>query len=559
MIRPLLVLAVVTAPLWGQFSGLATPYDGSAVYFSSTLSLKGAGQPDYGKLFVADETGVKLFRGLERILPPAMGDCVVGSQYSLDGAEVTSDGLTVAAPGSVAYSGPCRGLLKATAVITAGGVTEVPGYAYLSPSGRYAISNITPNVFSSASLVFVDPQTGQQTPITLPGVSGPWPAYFPSNGRAISNDGTSIFSYANNAYLARPGRDVQAFPVPGANALAIDAAGDLVLYSISSDLRSRNLTTQQDALVAAGQSDASGLSDDGTRALFLRGGQAWIVQTDGTGLRQLTRDTAGIRTATLSGNGNVVYAETNVGALLKIDVASGAQVELVGRTPYVTSGAAADAGLAASLSGSGIADSSSQATPPVGMSLGGVSVEVAGQSVPVLQLSPTSVGFFVPWNIPASGTQPVIIQASGVDTPFDFPTSTILITTGPRAGTVWHQDWSGMVSNGSPAHTGELIHVFAVGLGPVSPEVPPGTLAPSTEPLARLTMPMTCSDSTILYAGLQPGALERIYQVDMRLGSATGYLRFACSNDPIFLTLYVVSPRQGGRGTAVPPSRPPRR
>ncbi len=211
------------------------------------------------------------------------------------------------------------------------------------------------------------------------------------------------------------------------------------------------------------------------------------------------------------------------------------------------------------LSGSGIADASYQATPPVGTSLGGVSIEVAGQNVPVLQVSPTSVGFLVPWDIAASGNQAVIVRAPGSHTPFDFPTSTILIETGPRAGTVWHQDWSTMVSNGNPAHTGELIHVFAVGLGAVSPEVPPGTLAPSTEPLARLATPMTCSDSTILYAGLQPGALERIYQVDMRLGSAKGYLKFGCSNN-LGLTLYVVSPRQGGRGTAVPPSRPtPRR
>jgi uncharacterized protein (TIGR03437 family) len=562
--KPLLCILAVVAlagpSLWGQFNGLATPYDGSVVYFSSTLSLKGANQPNYGKLFVADESGVKLFKQLQKILPPSAGDCVVGSQYALDGAEVTSDGLIVASPGEVSYSGPCRGLLKATAVIRATGITELAGYAYLSPSGRYAISNITPNVFSSALLVFVDPQTGEQTPITLPSVIGPWPAYFPSNGGAIANDGTSIFSYANNAYLARPGQSVEAFPVPGANPLAIDASGDLVLYTISGDLHARNLKTQQDTLVLAGQTDASGLSDDGTRALILLGSQAWLVQTDGTGLRQLTSDAAGIRTAILSGNGNVVYAETNVGSLLKIDVASGAQLELIGRTPYVVGGTPADAGLASVLSGSGIVNGSFQATPPVGTTLGGVSVEIAGQSVPVLQVTPTTVGFLVPWNIPASGNQTVIVQAPGVHTPFDFPASTILITTGPRAGTVWHQDWSTMVSNGNPAHTGELIHVFAVGLGPVTPEVPPGALAPSTEPLARLTTPMTCSDSTILYAGLQPGALERIYQVDMRLGSATGYLKFNCPTTGLGLTLYVVSPRQGGRGTAVPPSRPtPRR
>ncbi len=551
------MVAAAVAPLWAQFSGMAAPSDGSVVYFSSTLSLKGAGQPAYGKLFVADETGVRLFRLHDKILPPATGNCVTGPQYSLDAAEVTSDGKTVAAPGQLSYSGPCRGLLRATDLISAAGEQELPGYVYLSPVGRYAIADTTQSVFSAASLLFLDLQTGQQTPISLPAVTGPWPAVFPPGGRVIANDGTALFSLGATAYIARPSQDLQPFPVANATPLAIDAGGTLVLYRTADAVRLLNLQTQQDQLVLTGEATVSGLSEDGTRALFLRGGQAWVIQTDGTGMRQLTNEPGWIAAAVLSGNGGIVYAESNEGRLLKIDAETGNQVEIIGRTPYLASGAATDAGLAATVYGAGLSDTSFQATPPVPTSLGGVGVLIGDQNIPVLQVSPTSVGFLVPWNIQPAGNQTLTVQASGVHSPFDFPTADILITTGPRAGDVLHQNGSTLVSNASPTHPGELIHVSAVGLGPVSPEVPVGTLAPSTEPLARLASPMTCTNSTVVFAGLEPGSLARIYRVDLRIGSMTGYLQFRCSlgggSDFIFLTLYVVPSRQAGRGPGVPP------
>ncbi len=547
-------------PLCSQFNGLATPYDGSVVYFSSTLSLKGAGQPSYGKLFVADESGVRLFRLLPKSDLVWTGSCVTGAQYSLDAAEVTADGKTVAAPGQLSHSVGCRGFLTATDLITAGGDQQLPGYAYLSPGGRFAISDTTTSVFGPASLLFLDLQTGQQTPVSLPATPGPWPVVFPASRQAVANDGTAVFSLASAGYIAHPDGAVQPFPVPGASALAIDAAGDVVLYAESGNVRRLNLQTQQDNLVLSGQTNVLGLSADGQRALFLREDQAWVIQTDGTGMRQVTSEPGWITAAVLSGNGRIVYAETNAGSLLEFDLETGTRVELTGRTPYLASGGATDAGLSTTVNGSGLSDASFQATPPVPTSLGGAGVQIGSQNVPVLQLSPTSVGFLVPWNIQA-GTQTLTVLSPGVHSPFDFPTADILITAGPRAGDVWHQFWQSQVNNGSPTHPGEIIHVYAVGLGPVNPEVPPGSVAPSSEPLARLASPLTCSNSTVLFAGLEPGSLDRIYRVDLRIGAQTGYLQFGCSlgaNNFVFLTLYVVPRREAGRGPGVPPPRLPR-
>jgi hypothetical protein len=102
----------------------------------------------------------------------------------------------------------------------------------------------------------------------------------------------------------------------------------------------------------------------------------------------------------------------------------------------------------------------------------------------------------------------------------------------------WEQTYVG------PVRTGEIIHVYAIGFGPVSPELPYGFPAPSAEPLARITQPLTCSNAEILYAGLAPGTIERVYQIDLRIGPTHGYQQFTCklgNSEPfIFLTLNVI-------------------
>jgi hypothetical protein len=76
------MLAVAQGSVYyAPFAGLATPYDGSVVYFSSALRIKGSNQPLYGKLFVADENGVRLFRSRDKVDPPAPqypGQCNLG-------------------------------------------------------------------------------------------------------------------------------------------------------------------------------------------------------------------------------------------------------------------------------------------------------------------------------------------------------------------------------------------------------------------------------------------------------------------------------------------------
>lgn len=94
----------------------------------------------------------------------------------------------------------------------------------------------------------------------------------------------------------------------------------------------------------------------------------------------------------------------------------------------------------------------------------------------------------------------------------------------PKLTSSAHQDFSGPITSDKPARYGEIIHLFASGLGPVMPPVPDGTSAPAS-PLSRTVNPVTCGaldasgnmmPLTVLFAGLAPGQ-SGVYQLDVEL------------------------------------------
>jgi enamine deaminase RidA (YjgF/YER057c/UK114 family) len=94
----------------------------------------------------------------------------------------------------------------------------------------------------------------------------------------------------------------------------------------------------------------------------------------------------------------------------------------------------------------------------------------------------------------------------------------------PKLMSSVHQDFSGPITSDKPARSGEIIHLYASGLGPVTPPVPDGATAPAS-PLSRTVNPVTCGalDASgnmiplvVLFAGLAPGQTG-VYQLDVEL------------------------------------------
>ena len=266
------------------------------------------------------------------------------------------------------------------------------------------------------------------------------------------------------------------------------------------------------------------MSDDARRLLFLRDGQVHVFDTATLIDRTLTSDPALVTEAAISGDGKIVHAVTGNGRLLKINVDDGSQIELIGHTPYLdVFYGPVTPGLTLTLSGSGLSDSVINGTVPLKAWLGNVTMWIGERKVPVVRLAPNSVSIIVPWDIqPVGGSIRIQAEVPGDHTPFDFPEviASVYAESTPQAGAILRQDWTQTFVG--PINTGEIIHVYAIGFGPVFPEVPEGAAAPASEPFSRITQSFTCSNAEILYAGLAPFAVERVYQIDIRIGPTPG-------------------------------------
>jgi uncharacterized protein (TIGR03437 family) len=544
---------VLASSVPAQFTGLSSTSDGSSLYFTTTLRLKGTTEPRNGKVLVAAQDGVSLFRAREPAFPPADSPaCTVGGFADYLGAETSAGGVVALSYRANSSAGPCSyplyGLM--THLVTAAGETDLPGIVRLSAAGRYAIvyRQTSSRPSSAFTLAFLDLQTGVQTPVPSIAVSFPEYVLLPyTGGRIIANDGTTLLGISDagahyRGYLLKPGVDPQSFPADG-QPLIIDAAASKVLYRTETSFYLLDLRTLQSTLLGTADQLAFYLmmSDDARRLLFLSSGQVHVLDTATLLDRTLTSDPAIVTQAAISGDGKFVHAVTGNGRILTIDVDDGTQTELIGHTPFldVFYGPVVP-GLTLTLTGSGLSDSVMNGTVPLNPWLGNVTMWIGERKVPVAQLTPKSVSIIVPWDLQSdSGSIRIQAEAPGDHTPFYFPE--VIPTLGtilyPVAGPIARQDWTRTFVG--PINTGEIIHVFAIGFGPVFPEVPEGAAAPAAEPYSRLTQSLTCSNAEVLYAGLAPFAVERVYQIDMRIGPTPGYQKFTCSlgGAPAFLFL----------------------
>jgi uncharacterized protein (TIGR03437 family) len=94
-------------------------------------------------------------------------------------------------------------------------------------------------------------------------------------------------------------------------------------------------------------------------------------------------------------------------------------------------------------------------------------------------------------------------------------------SAGDTIGIVSHS-YLYLVTAKNPAQPGEILTVFANGLGPTNPAVPAGTPAPTSPPAATLTLPsilVGCQQATAISSSLVPGAVD-LYQVTFALSAS---------------------------------------
>jgi uncharacterized protein (TIGR03437 family) len=187
-------------------------------------------------------------------------------------------------------------------------------------------------------------------------------------------------------------------------------------------------------------------------------------------------------------------------------------------------------------------DPQQAATLPLPTNLGGTQVLVNGQPVPLYYVSPSQINFEIPIDAATDdATVQVVRNGQAGNSAFLNIKSSVprFITNG---GTYAIMTTPDNALTGIPSHpvkAGDVVVIYAIGLGPTTPVVPSGTAAPSN-PLAVIDVNATqvCfgNDSpfspapcvTPQFVGLTPGFVG-LYQVNVAMpqGLASGNVPFS--------------------------------
>ena len=153
---------------------------------------------------------------------------------------------------------------------------------------------------------------------------------------------------------------------------------------------------------------------------------------------------------------------------------------------------------------------------PLPTSLEGVSITVNGEPAPLFVVSPLQINFQIPFEIVDSQALVQVSTAEGVAAARVPVLPTI---PGIFDGTITHGATGAPVEGSNPAVRGEILVLFATGLGTPQPAVASGVPA-TADPLARTAIPVTArfgdQEAPVHFAGLAPGFVG-LYQVNLQV------------------------------------------
>jgi uncharacterized protein (TIGR03437 family) len=157
-------------------------------------------------------------------------------------------------------------------------------------------------------------------------------------------------------------------------------------------------------------------------------------------------------------------------------------------------------------------------------SLGGVTVYVNHLASGIFYVSPSQVNFIVPYNTVGS-TATIYLVRDGASGPHvTLPMATAapgLFEWNGNFALAQHADGS-LITEAAPAHSGEIVVLYATGLGRTSPDLFPGSYSDHAAVilyLAQLQVRLNgvaCAAADIYYAGVTPG-FAGLYQINLRL------------------------------------------
>ncbi len=525
------LLLFVSAPLFGQylpniqFSDLVTTRDGSVLYFSSPMNLRGDAEVPYQKIFRIDSAGIHPAVQIERTGPPNAPN--LSNFYLAIEPDVNADGsiFSYVATRICVGGSSCLFFEHYEGHVLAGGDTKFSGRVRLSRDGRFALRYGSTGIpFPSDPLPqLVDLSTNRRIPV--PGQI--------LEGRPIGSGATVLTSIDGALQLWSP---AGTHPLPltsrgrvvlsdNAATIAVEGGNGIILYDVQSGAETD----------LPGDGDAS-ISDDGRLVSFLRGGQVVLYDLAAKAERKLPASSDSVREAVISGDGRTIWEATDMGRIVRVNTASGDASELVARTPFITqvSGAPVPGSLNW-IDGSGLSSTSFVPHTPLPEYVpgvdGGLGVILGSTPARVARVTPTEIQIQIPFEA-QTGTARVSLVPN--DSRFEqaeldlqiVPYVPLPLLTVIDEPVIAHADFSALINTQKPAVPGEVMHAYFTGLGQTTPPLPSGVAAP-LDRLSPAQAPAcdfgSDQPANILFAGMAPGMIG-IYQVDVRLPSQIPFL-----------------------------------
>jgi len=164
---------------------------------------------------------------------------------------------------------------------------------------------------------------------------------------------------------------------------------------------------------------------------------------------------------------------------------------------------------------------------PFSLQLGGTSVILGGEKLPLYYTSANQINVVVPYDIPVNTTQQLVVQngnAISIPQPVIIAAAQPTVLTQPNSSTaaftqVYKADGT-LLPDNSPVSSGDVIILYCTGLGAVDPPVAAGSPTPLS-PLSNTVNPVTVTigsapPQVASFAGLTP-AYVQLYQVNVQI------------------------------------------
>jgi uncharacterized protein (TIGR03437 family) len=167
---------------------------------------------------------------------------------------------------------------------------------------------------------------------------------------------------------------------------------------------------------------------------------------------------------------------------------------------------------------------------PLLNNINGSFVLVGGNQLPLYYASPGQINAEIPVELPLNRPQAVIVANGGA---YTLPDNINITAVSPgvaayASGAViaQHADFS-LVDGGHPAHPGEVLIMYLVGMGATNPSTPTGqqTTGPLEPAVVQPTVMVDGQPALVSFAGLTPGGIG-LYQINFQVptGARSGNL-----------------------------------